>query len=211
MSVAGFRRLIFTFSLAQPGICWYSFTSSIKTKLYQGSVYLSVVCYAYQHSKKSAYTLKKFLVLFTLTFISLILFGGLARLIDFYYPPEEYIHTTLEGPGPTKIELLFSGFRSTRIIFDSLFITTIFCLCLLMFLRFGSIKDKSWNILVSSLFLTFLLGSIFVIYKFILSGFNFQIFQFFWHVIWQSFALFMGFYFILSVIFLSFFLKFRKP
>ena len=153
--------------------------------------------------------MKQLLALLIVTSVFLIFFTGLTWLIDIYYPPKEYTHTFISGKFPSKSELLFAGFKTPRVIFDSLAISLIFCLCLLKFLNARLVKNEFWGLIIRSLILAFFLGSIFFIYKFIYLGFNLTAFNFFWKAIRQNLILLTGLYFIIAVIFLSFITKLK--
>ena len=154
--------------------------------------------------------MKQLLALLIITSIFLIFLTGFTWLIDIYYPPEEYTHTFISGEFPSKSNLLFAGFRTPRVIFDSLAITLVYGLCILYFLNASLVKSKIWNLILRSLILALFLGSIFFIYKFIYLEFNLPAFSFFWKTIRQNFILLTGLYFIVVVIFLSFIPKLKN-
>lgn len=160
----------------------------------------------YSKNRNFLILMKQLLLLFIITLIFLIFFTGLTWLIDYYYPPDEYTHSTIGGQFPTKMKLLFGGFRNSKVIFDSLAITVIYCPCVFKFLHAGFRKNKFWDIILRSLILALSLGSLFFTYKFISLGFNLAVFNFFWKANQQILILIIGLYFIIAVIFLSFLL-----
>ena len=150
---------------------------------------------------------KRFLLLFVPTFFFLILFSGFNFYLQIYYLADPYTWHTFYGKQPTKIEILFSGFRDFKVISYSLILSFLFSFFSQLFLISQLKRTEKKQLLLNGLIITLFLGSLYLISEILQAYVNWGMLQFLWVQIKDSTLILISSYFLIAILLTHLFAK----
>ncbi len=147
--------------------------------------------------------MKKYIALFSITFIFLLFFSGYSLYMSIYAPLEMYeVHYFTGDHFPAKTEILFSGFRSPIINVYSLITALIHNFFIKKFVYENMLKRNAPDLLLRSVIITLFLAGLYFIYLLFQGNFRLEYFISEWQENRRILLLLFGQYLTITIIFL---------